>query len=160
MIESHIDKTPQITVVIDTVHGFQGDQCDMVFALFNPSSFRCQFSRFLNKEFIINVAISRARDYLIIMLPDEDTEGIDQLSLIHHSYEGSIISIIEKLKSVHDIGFIESSKIENFLLGSEKYFESNSFTNIHQLVNVYGNPEMKYMVRISGNAIDIHWENN
>ena len=32
---------------------------------------------FLNKKNILNVAISRARDYLFIVIPDDETEGVE-----------------------------------------------------------------------------------
>lgn len=157
MIESHSQK-PNLTVISDTVHGFQGDECDLVFAVFNPSSARSQYSLFLQKEYIINVAISRAKDYLILLLPDEETEGLSGLKLIHEAHQGSILNIVRELPK-ESVAQISAKEIERKLMGIADYFATNSFTNVHQTVNVYGQPEMDYMVRVSGNAIDIHWKN-
>ncbi len=157
MIESHSQK-PNLTVISDTVHGFQGDECDLVFAVFNPSSAKSQYSLFLQKEYIINVAISRAKDYLILLLPDSETEGISNLKLIHEAHEGSLLKILNELPK-ESVAQLSAKEIERKLMGVSDYFATNSFTNIHQTVNVYGQPEMDYMVRLSGNAIDIHWKN-
>lgn len=157
MIESHSQK-PNLTVMSDTVHGFQGDECDLVFAVFNPSSARSQFSLFLQKEYIINVAISRAKDYLILLLPDEETEGFNGLKLLHEAHPGSILNVVKELPK-ESVAQISAKEIERKLMGVADYFATNSFTNVHQTVNVYGQPEMDYMVRVSGNAIDIHWRN-
>lgn len=156
MIESHFQK-PNIKLISDTVHGFQGDECDLVFAVFNPSSARSQYSQFLQKEYIINVAISRAKDYLILLLPDSETEGLGNLKLIHEAHEGSLLRIINELPK-QSVAQLNAKEIEKKLMGVADYFATNSFTNVHQTVNVYGEPEMDYMVRLSGNAIDIHWK--
>lgn len=37
---------------------------------------------FLNKKNIINIAISRARDYLFIVIPDDSTENVGGLTLV------------------------------------------------------------------------------
>lgn len=37
---------------------------------------------FLNKRNIINVSISRARDYLFVVMPDDDTDNISNLRLV------------------------------------------------------------------------------
>jgi hypothetical protein len=154
LIENHKDKS-NINVTIDTVHGFQGDQCDMVFAVFNPSSARCQFSYFLQKEFIINVAISRAKDYLFILLPDRNTEGIERLELIHEYYQGSLLRIIESLPK-EMVAYLDAKDVETKIMGKADYFQKNSFTNVHQHVNIYSELLKDYIVRVSGNALDIH----
>jgi superfamily I DNA and/or RNA helicase len=72
LLESHLDKT-KLTITTDTVHGFQGGECDIVFVVFNPSSLSVTRSRFFQEEykFIANVAVSRARDYLVLLIPDQ-----------------------------------------------------------------------------------------
>ena len=46
------------------------------------SSISASKEMFLNKKNIINVSISRARDYLFIIMPDDDTENVDNLRLV------------------------------------------------------------------------------
>ena len=60
-----------VKVYSDTVHGFQGDECDIVFFVCNPNNyFYSGYEKaLLSKEYIYNVAISRARDYLVILHP-------------------------------------------------------------------------------------------
>ena len=159
MIEAQDTANSSVSVITDTVHGFQGDECDLVVVVFNPSSQNASYSRFLKKEFIINVAVSRAQDYLILFLPDEDTNGFDKLELLHKRYSNSILDIVNLSKPKDQVAIIKASVLEKALMGTEKYFEKNSFTNAHQSVNVYGEPELDYMVRLSGSAIDIHWKN-
>jgi hypothetical protein len=154
LIESHSDKS-KLNIVTDTVHGFQGGECDLVFNVFNPSSTRSQFSYFLKKEFIINVAISRARDYLIILVPDEDTEGLSSLNLIHEKHPNSLLSIIKELPD-NSVSYIDASELEKKIMGKKDFFQKNSFTNIHQTVNIYSDLYKDYIVRVSGNALDIH----
>lgn len=65
------EKLPKaVDVQVGTIHGFQGDECDIVFAIFNtPPYISRSKNMFLNKRNIINVSISRARDYLFIVMP-------------------------------------------------------------------------------------------
>lgn len=141
-------KCPQnIDIQVGTIHGFQGDECDIVFAVFNPPpAITTKQGMFLNKSNIINVSISRARDYLVIVMPDDETENIENLHLI---------------KRVEDIcnenGSIEylSADIEELIFNDNRYLEKNSFATSHQIVNVYGNPELKYEIRSEDTAVDI-----
>jgi len=137
-----------IDVQVGTIHGFQGDECDIVIALFNPPpSISDSKEMFLNKLNIINVSISRAKDYLFIIMPNDDTENIENLTLIKK---------VEKLCKAQP-GWIEhqSTSIEELIFGSNSYLEDNSFSTSHQPVNVYGNPERRYEVRSEDNAVDI-----
>lgn len=137
-----------IDVQIGTIHGFQGDECDIIIALFNPPPhITTHKDMFLNKLNIVNVSISRARDYLFILMPDDDTENVGNLSLIKK---------VEQLcKEQPRWSEEQSSVIEEVMFGSKTYLEDNSFSTSHQLVNVYGKPEMRYEVRSEDNAVDV-----
>lgn len=137
-----------IDVQVGTIHGFQGDECDVIIALFNPPpSILTSREMFLNKLNIINVSISRARDYLFIIMPDDDTENVRNLTLIKR---------VEALCK-EQLGWTEQHAhlIEESILGSESYLEDNSFSTSHQLVNVYRRPEKRYEVRSEDNAVDV-----
>ena len=41
-----------------------------------------RYSNTINKLNIVNVSISRARDYLIVLMPDDVTENVDNLTLV------------------------------------------------------------------------------
>ncbi len=136
------------------MHGFQGGECDIVFALFNPSSLHASKSRFFNKEYIINVAVSRARDYLVLLVPDLDNE-MQKLPLFHSSSRPGLMNIIDEIDS-SNIARLDARDLEKALMGKENYFQDNSFTNVHQSVNVYSNLFKEYIVRYSGSSIDVH----
>ncbi len=137
-----------VDVQVGTIHGFQGDECDIIIALFNPPpKISTHKEMFLNKMNIINVSISRARDYLIILMPDDKTEDVENLTLIKkvESLCKEQTSWSEQLSPV----------VEEKIFGSSTYLEDNSFSTSHQLVNVYGNPEKLYEIRSEENAIDV-----
>ena len=136
-----------INVQIGTIHTFQGDECDILFAVFNaPPNISSSREMFLNHLNIINVAISRARDYLFLVIPDDNTEGINNLIEVN------------KLKSLfakEGYGKFSAQDIEKLIFGHEKYIEDNSFVTGHQQVNVYTQPERKYEIRSEDNAVDV-----
>lgn len=137
-----------IQVQAGTIHGFQGDECDIVFAVFNtPPTITSSNDMFLNKRNIINVAISRARDYLFIVMPDDETKGIESLKLVKR---------VESLaKDTDACAEFAASDLEMLMFGDEKYLEHNTFSTSHQSVNVYGLPDMRYEVRAEDSAVDI-----
>jgi superfamily I DNA and/or RNA helicase len=141
------DIPKNIEVNCGTIHGFQGDECDIVIALFNPPPhISTNREMFLNRQNIINVAISRAKDYLFVLVPDDDTENVDNLWLIN-----KLKRIIEK-----DLHSEQNAKdIEELLFDNRDYLEDNVFSTGHQLVNVYGLPEKRYEIRSEDNALDV-----
>ena len=141
-----------VDVQVGTIHGFQGDECDIIIALFNPPpKISTHKDMFLNKLNIVNVSISRARDYLIVLMPDDETENINNLTLIKK---------VERLcKEQPDWVEHLSPEIEELIFGSKSYLEDNSFSTSHQLVNVYGKPEKRYEVRSEDNAVDVQIHN-
>ena len=137
-------------VQIGTIHGFQGDECDIIIAIFNPSfSISKNPNSFLNKQNILNVSISRARDYLFILMPDDRTKDIDNLYKVKR-IEKLIYKHAEKRHSVY-----ESEVIEEVMFGSKTYVIDNSFATSHQSVNVYSKPDKKYEVRCEEIALDV-----
>ncbi|UUF12588.1 MULTISPECIES: DEAD/DEAH box helicase [Flavobacterium] len=137
-------------ILIGTIHGFQGDECDIIISVFNPpySIGRSQ-NMFLNKQNVLNVAISRARDYLFILMPDDSTQDVENLYRIKK---------IERLANQYSQGRIaiyQTETVEKKLLGSDTYVYDNSFATTHQSVNVYAKPEKKYEVRCEEIAIDV-----
>ncbi len=137
-----------IEIQVGTIHGFQGDECDIIFVVFNTPAYISESKdMFLNKKTILNVAISRARDYLFVVMPDDYTDKIENLKQVNR---------IEKY--INDIGRYNeyhSSDLELMMFGKKNYLEENSFTTGHQSVNVYGLPEKKYEVRSEETAVDV-----
>lgn len=143
--EAHPKETE---IMVGTIHGFQGDECDIVFAVFNPPpTISTGKEMFLNKKNILNVSVSRAKDYLFLLMPDDRTENIERLQLV------------KKLEHLfrESGAFIEYSShdLEEKLFGQRNYLEENAFSTGHQSVNVYGKPEKRYEVRTEDNAVDV-----
>ena len=136
-----------VDIQVGTIHGFQGDECDIIISVFNPPpSISASQEMFLNKRNIINVSISRARDYLFIVMPNEDTERVDNLTLIKR---------VEKLCMDNDFAYFQAEDIENIIWDNRLFIEENSFSTSHQTVNVYGEPERRYEIRSEDEAVDI-----
>ncbi|MBD5648219.1 MAG: AAA family ATPase [Desulfovibrio sp.] len=136
-----------IRISADTVHSFQGDSCDIIIALLNPPAYISGSPQmFLNKQNILNVSISRARNFLIILMPDDATKNVEML---------------EKVKKIEElcakIGCITHSAqdLEERMLGKRTWLEENSFSTSHQSVNVYTRPEKYYEVRSEDLSIDV-----
>ncbi|MGY3214481.1 AAA domain-containing protein [Mucilaginibacter sp. HD30] len=153
MAEDHRVGPADDLVTIDTVHGFQGDESELVFAVFNPSTYGAAYSRFFKKQFIINVAISRAEDYLVLLLP-EDLQGA---SLLDARARNSVMDLVSRLEEQDQVAILKASDVEAQLMGKAKFFEGSSITDQHQQVNVYGKPGARYAIRWNEQAIDIHW---
>lgn len=139
-----------VDVSIGTVHGFQGDECDIIIAVYNPpASGMVRFSdkTFINKKNILNVAISRAQDYLFILMPDRDYEHFDGL-------QAKNIGVIAR-EQKGELTLTTTQDMENVMFGDGHYLEKNTFVTTHQLANVYTAPSSLYEVRIDEKSIDI-----
>lgn len=138
----------EIDVQVGTIHGFQGDECDIIFAVFNtPPSISASKEMFLNKKNIINVSISRARDYLFVVMPDDETENINNLRLVKR--------VEDLIQSTDAWNEFLSPDLEELMFNEPKYLENNVFSTSHQSVNVYGLPEKIYEVRTEDTAVDV-----
>lgn len=136
-----------IEVSCGTIHGFQGDECDIVLALFNPPPYiTARKGMFLQRQNIVNVAISRARDYLFVLVPDDDTENVEKLILIN-----KLKRLIEK----ESYSAFNASEIEEYLFDRDDFISENAFSTGHQLVNVYRQPEKRYEIRSEDSAVDV-----
>jgi hypothetical protein len=137
-----------VEIQVGTIHGFQGDECDIIIAVFNPPpTISANPQMFLNKKNILNVAISRARDYLFIVMPEAQTEGLGNLR--------KVAKIEDLVRNSGAFNEYESHAIEDVILGNARHLEENTFSTGHQMVNVYRKPERYYEVRSDDMAIDI-----
>jgi DNA polymerase III delta prime subunit len=137
----------KVKVYSDTVHGFQGDECDIVFFICNPNNY--YYTRhekaLLSKEYIYNVAISRARDYLVILHPYTDIQDNDYINIISQSY----------LNNFGDNNILNAKDLEETLFKDEKFIEKNCIVSGHETINVFGLSDMRYVIKTSDIAIDI-----
>lgn len=150
LLQSSVDPD-KVLISVGTIHGFQGDECDVIFTVFNPpvGLKGAPDKVFLNNKNIINVAISRARDYLFVFMPHKSTEGFENLrelirfGRIAVKYPDNI-----SMKYTSDL-------LENVIFGRKFYIENNTFVTTHQMANVYTAPEKLYEVRIDESAVDV-----
>ncbi|WP_278354071.1 MULTISPECIES: AAA domain-containing protein [Bacteroidota] len=135
-----------IKVLSDTVHGFQGDECDMIFFICNPNNYfySGHEKALLSKEYIYNVAISRAKDYLIILHPYTKIQDNIYINKIGLSYKYNFGNT--KILNARDI--------EQFLFKDSKFIENNTYVSGHDNVNVFGLSDMKYFIKTNDTAID------
>ena len=136
-----------VKVYSDTVHGFQGDECDIVFFVCNPNNYfySGHENALLSKEYIYNVAISRAKDYLIVLHPYTAIQDNNFINKIGQSYK----------KNFGNSKIISAKDIEKILFSDKSYIEKNSYVSGHDNVNVFGLSEMKYFIKANDTAIDI-----
>jgi hypothetical protein len=136
-----------VKVISDTVHGFQGDECDIVFFVCNPNNYTFSNHKkaLLSKEYIYNVAISRAKDYLIVLHPYTSIPNNLYVNKISLSYKNNF----------GNTAILNAKEIENILFNDRNYIENNSYVSGHDNVNIFGSSEMKYIIKANDTAIDI-----
>ena len=146
-----------VEIQVGTIHSFQGDECNVVFALFNPpkgmaSKKQDQFTMLVNDDHLVNVAISRARDYICIMVPDENSYGRENLTDVN-----KVADVIRSNDFQYKdcFGRIDCEEIEKLLFGEKNYLKNNSFVTSHQMANVYTPSNYDFEIRVDENAIDI-----
>ena len=143
MLENRPLDTSYCKVTSGTVHSFQGDECDIMFIVLNPPA-NCTSGAHVNNENIINVAISRARDYIFFILPNGQQHGFTMKNRI-----GSVIPFTERT-------VMKCRDVERVMFhGNENYIYENTHVTCHMPVNVYCEENALYEVRISEDALDI-----
>lgn len=143
MCENRPLYTDYCTITCGTVHSFQGDECDIMFIVLNPPAI-CTSGTHVNNENIINVAISRARDYIFLILPNGQQRGFFMKNKL-----GSVIPFTER-------AIINCRDVERVMFdGNDNYIYENTHVTCHMPVNVYCEENALYEVRMSGEALDI-----
>ena len=151
LIEQMSDIPQEIKITVGTIHSFQGDQCNMVIAVFNPPKGlrRGADDAHVNNLNIVNVAISRAQDYLCIFMPSNKCDGYKNLTELIH------LGTISRNKLKEYTGIIQQQELEKLLFGTSHYLDRNVFVTSHQIANVYTRPAAHYEVRCDEKSIDI-----
>ncbi len=141
---------PKLKITCGTIHSFQGDECDILINLLNPPlKISKSPNMFLNRQNILNVAVSRAKDYLILLLPDNHTPNRENLYQIKR-LEGIIKYYLSGVTQSWS-----SDDIEEKLFGQIDYIEQHTFATTHQSINVYTKPEKQFEIRCEDMAIDV-----
>ncbi|MCR5362807.1 MAG: AAA family ATPase, partial [Bacteroidales bacterium] len=142
MLESRPIDTKQCKVICGTVHSFQGDECDIMFVVLNPPA-QCTTGTHINKKNIINVAMSRARDYLFFVLPNGQQKGF------------TLKNDLDRVFNMTQKQVLNCSKIEETIFGSSNYIADHTHVTCHMPVNVYCENTAIYEVRMRDDALDI-----
>lgn len=142
MLERRPLDTNVATVTSGTVHRFQGDECDIMFIILNPPSNTTSGSH-VNDLNIVNVAMSRARDYIFFIIPDSQIPGF-------HTRERLGNLVDNKDKSIQ-----YCPNIEKAIFGNSQYIYDNTNVTPHLPVNVYYDTQSLYEVRIDETTLDI-----
>ena len=144
------DVSPNIEFYFGTAHGFQGDECDVIIVVMNPPASGMKLAKdkvFINKTNILNVAISRARDYVFLLMPNTDYQFFSNMDAAR---------MVGKLMfETGDCLSYSCDALESVIFGQSGYIEGNTFITSHQATNVYSDCIEKYEVRIDENSIDI-----
>lgn len=152
LLEQIVDVPEHISFVVGTIHSFQGDECNMILAVFNPPRMANE-NALINIKNIINVAISRAEDYLCILMPDRDTKGYSN----YYELNDLGIKAIEIQKEYNSIHSYTCDELEKVIFGKTFTIENNTFLTGHQLANVYSKPTKRYEIRIDDKAADVQF---
>ena len=143
MLENRPLSTACCKVICGTVHSFQGDECDIMFIVLNPPA-DCTSGTHVNNENIINVAMSRARDYLFFVLPNGQQKGFFMKNRI-----GKHVLFTDRV-------IMDCSDVEKVMFhGNNNYICENTHVTCHMPVNVYCEDNALYEVRMSDVALDI-----
>lgn len=143
MLENRPLDTQYCKISSGTVHSFQGDECDIMFIVLNPPLV-CTSGAHVNNENIINVAMSRARDYIFFIMPKGQQKGFFMKNRI-----GECIQFTDR--TIIDCRKVESAMFQ----GNENYIYENTHVTCHMPVNVYSEDNALYEVRMSDDALDI-----
>ncbi len=151
LIEQMSDIPMETKITVGTIHSFQGDQCNVVIAVFNPPKGlrRGAEQAHINNLNIINVAISRAQDYLLIFMPSKNCDGYLSLKELRH------LGYISYKNLKEYTGIIQQNELETLLFDTPHYLDKNVFVTSHQIANVYTRPAAHYEVRCDEKSIDI-----
>ncbi len=141
MIELRNISNESCSIHCGTVHSFQGDECDIMIVVLNPPINVGQNAH-VNNQNIINVAMSRAKDYVFFLVPDNSISGFD------------IRDVLGKLAG-NDKSIMFCSDIEKIMFGQNDYILKHTNVTCHMPVNVYYESTSFYEVRKDDMAVDI-----
>lgn len=154
-----ISRDARIEVNVNTVHQFQGDEFDIVMLVLNPpnQSMTPAQNILINKHYLINVAISRAKRNLIILYPDNSCKVENYQYINKNSSVDNIESIAEHIFNcnIEDITILSPS-LENELFGNCNYLINQCEVTFHDEVNLHKSTStVQYRFVIGGETIDI-----
>lgn len=146
-LKENFNLSKNLKITADTVHGFQGDQCEIVFFVVNPNNYYYtgHEKSLLTKQYIYNVAISRAEDYLVMIAPFED--------ITQNTHLNSLMEIHEN-ENRREAICLTCDAVEKLLFKNVNFIEKNSYVTTHDDINVFNNTTWKYYIKKASTAID------
>ena len=146
-IVERLGLSERLVVHCGTVHGFQGDECDLIVFIANPNNWRFtgHENALLSKDYVYNVAISRARDHLWIVAPYSGGYHNDRLHRLRSLRAGSGRATTT----------LPAAELEGYLFGERDHLERYSHVTEHDFINVFGQTDMYYFIKTAFNAIDV-----
>lgn len=155
----NLSRGVSIDIKVNTIHQFQGDEFDIVFLILNPPniSMSPKENILINKHYLVNVGISRAKNNLVILYPDETCYVDNFIHINKNNEHNNVEKIAEEVFKV-DIRkiTIHSSEVEEELFGEKHHLMNISQVTHHEEVNYHNPPtERGYTFVIGGNTIDI-----
>lgn len=145
MLASRTIDTDKCGVSCGTVHKFQGGECDIMIVVMNyPNSYSGENAN-INNLNIMNVAMSRAKDYVFFLSPEKRVG------------EKAVYPMNDELfrQLPNGFNFYHAHVLEKIMFDDEAFIAKNASLKSHLPVNVSTPSGKRYEVRISDTALDI-----
>lgn len=145
MLASRKIDTDICSVSCGTVHKFQGGECDIMIVVMNyPNTYSGENAN-INNLNIMNVAMSRAKDYVFFLSPEKRVG------------EKAVYPMNDELFRQLPTGFNfhHAHVLEKIMFDDETFIAKNASLKSHLPVNVSTPTGKRYEVRISDTALDI-----
>lgn len=144
LLEANNINQPNCTVKCGTVHKFQGGECDIMIVVMNYPSTNSKWEVNVNKVNIMNVAMSRAKDYVFFLMPM--VYSAESRYLMNNEL-GKILPTSNKKLYAYEL--------EEIIFGQKNYISTNASLTCHLPVNVSSGSNKRYEIRLSDTALDI-----
>lgn len=148
-----------ISVEVNTVHQFQGDEFDIVLLVLNPpnKSMKPADKILINKFYLINVATSRAKDCLVVLYPDKTCKEENFLFVNKQGEKNNLEQLATEIYNCTlDKLTYYAKDLEEMMFGSQTHLISKSKVTRREDVNIHKpNLDYKYYFNTGGNTIDI-----
>lgn len=145
MLASRKIDTDECSVSCGTVHKFQGGECDIMIVVMNYPNTHSGENANINNLNIMNVAMSRAKDYVFFLSPEKRIG------------EKAIYPMNDELfrQLPNNFNFYHAHALEKIMFDDETFIAKNASLKSHLPVNVSTPTGKRYEVRISDTALDI-----
>ena len=148
-----------ISVDVNTVHQFQGDEFDIVILVLNPpnKSMKPADKILINKFYLINVATSRAKDCLVVLYPDKTCKEENFLFVNKQGKKNNIEQLASEIYNctLEELTYY-AKDLEEMMFGSQTHLISKCKVTRREDVNIHKpNSDYKYYFNTGGNTIDI-----